>query len=421
MLCPKCGKTSSCDKPSCPLKSRELFAKTVNLSYKQSFNGITPNVFVGHFGYPNINVGLLSSNVPEKNLDTNYSKSNFADNIDNPLKWSRENYDFNTIVNYRTSLVNSRFRSSIDSPRKSFNDKLSELSKEISLSSKTLDTEINLKEKPFFRLSFNSEASPHGPSASLINAKVTENIKVPTKVDKIVSDTDYKASSALNELYKKNFDEHYLTKIFSLGNLGIKTQRKLVPTRWAITAVDDSLSKNLLENVKSFSNSTNFSAHYFGYLENYFLALFFPGEWNYEFIECFSFDMDKENPALGVQSESDFEDYSGRKDYVKETAGAYYAARLSVVEYLNSIKRQGSVMLMRFITKDYYASLGVWVVRESVRKTLNSKPIEFGSQELMLLYAKKLIQKKFKYDISNLLKNSKLLDKINNQKRISDF
>ena len=419
MLCPKCGRTSSCDKPSCPLKARELFAKSTNFSYKKDFAGTTPNVFVGHFGYPNINVGLLSTDFSPENFDFYHDVA--KDDIDNPLKWSKETYDINKIVNLRTTLINSRFRSKINSPTSVVKNKLSELSKEISLSPRNVDTEISLKEKPMLRMSFNAEASPHGPSSYLLNAHVTENVRVPTKVDKIVSDIDYKAGSALNELYKHNFDEHYLTKILSVGNLGIKTQRKLVPTRWSITAVDDSLGKNIVEEVKKNSNNTGYLAYYGGYLENYFLVLFFPGEWNYEFFETFSFDMESKYPGLNVKSESDYEGYNGRKEYATETAGGYYASRLPVIEHLKSLKRQGSVLVMRFITKDYFASLGVWVVRESVKKTLSQRPLEFGSEDLIITYAKKLILKKFKFDISGLLKKSKLIELRKNQKKLQDY
>ncbi|MCH7783699.1 hypothetical protein IID62_11605, partial [candidate division KSB1 bacterium] len=43
---------------------------------------------------------------------------------------------------------------------------------------------------------------------------------------------------------------------------------------------------------------------------------------------------------------------------------------------LNEIKKQGSVLALRFITGDYTLPLGVWVTRESARKSMQSKPIE---------------------------------------------
>ena len=408
MICPKCGKTSSCDKPSCPLKSRELFAKSSKFSFKKDFFGTTPNVFVGHYGYPNINVGLLS---------TDYSD----EAIDNPLKWSKENYDMNKIVNLRTTLVNSKFASNIRSPTFSKKSTLDNISKEISLAPRKVDTEIHLKRAPSLSLNTNHEATPHGPSVPVKSAEITENVKIPTKIDKVVSDDEFKASSALRELYKKHFDEHYLTKILSMGNLGMANQRKLVPTRWSITAVDDTLGKNLLKEISDYSNSLGPISFFGGHLENYFLILFFPGKWSFDFIENYSFDMDSTNPANNIKFDMDSEGYHGRKEYAHNTAGAYYASKLAVLEYLKKNKRQSSVIILRFTTTDYYASLGVWVVRETLRKVLNDKPLEFGSEDLMIKYGKKLIFKKFNYDISIILSISKILDSRKHQRSLIDF
>ncbi len=408
MICPRCHRNRACERPSCPLKARESFAKNTNFSYKKDFTGSTPNVFVGRFGYPNVNVGLLS---------TDFSQ----DDVDDPLRWSREKYEMNRIVNLRSTLVNSRFASSIHSPTSRTKNKLQELSKEISLSAKKVDTEVHLKKKPMPGTAFNKEATPHGPSVPVESAEAAENIRVPTKVDKAVSDEGYKAGSALKDLYKHNFDEHYLTKVLSVGNLGVQSQRKMVPTRWSITAVDDTLGKGMLEKIKDFSATLEPTAFYGGYLGNYFLALFFPGRWSFEFIENYTFDMEKDNPSEGVGTDSDFEGYQGRKSYAMNTAGGYYAARLPILEYMKDKRRQGSIMLLRFITKDYYASLGVWVVRESVRKTLQEKPIEFASEDLMLLYAKKLIMKRFKYDLEPVLKRSTILDTRKRQSSLDRF
>ena len=86
-----------------------------------------------------------------------------------------------------------------------------------------------------------SHTAPTGPNGSLIKAKITSNSKIHTKVDKVVSDIDLKSVDAMVYLHKNDFDENFLSKILSIGTLGIKKNRKLVPTRWGITAVDDTL------------------------------------------------------------------------------------------------------------------------------------------------------------------------------------
>jgi hypothetical protein len=77
----------------------------------------------------------------------------------------------------------------------------------------------------------------------------------------------------------------------------------------------------------------------------------------------------------------DSEGYDGKKGY-SPLAGGYYASRLPVLEYLTEIKRQASVFVLREITPDYWAPLGVWVVREGMRKALQNPPKKFDSLEV---------------------------------------
>ena len=85
------------------------------------------------------------------------------------------------------------------------------------------------------------------------------------------------------------------------------------------------------------------------------------------------------------------------------------------------MKKQGSILALRFITGDYTLPLGVWVTREAARKSMQSLPIEFASKELMLEYAKKLAKKKFSFDLDEILKNSILLKNIKQQSKLIGF
>ena len=285
------------------------------------------------------------------------------------------------------------------------------MSQEVSLAHKPVDVEINLNKKPSFSLSFNQDAMPHGPRVSVKQARITENPKIPHKVEKIVDD-DLKAAEAVNLISKSNFDEHYITKVLSLGNLGSESRRKIVPTRWSITAVDDILGKKMIEDIKNYSSS-DYLAYFGGYLGNYYLVLCFPDVWRYELFEM-----------LAGQTDSfatDYENYSGRREYAHSTAGGYYAARLGVLEGLKKIRRQASVLCLRFITNEYWAPLGVWVCRNATRKSIESKPLEFGSKELMLDYVRKFAQKKFGMNIDPILRQSDLLNEINSQIKLNHF
>lgn len=397
--CSICGKMHFYRDP-CPYMFKVAKQKAINQQAKEHYFGDAPNIFVGRFGYPNINVGILNAEEYQNN--------------DNPLLWSRENYNINSIVDLRLSLINSYFKTTI----KSFNDKLLQLGQEVAMAEKPVDMEIDLQRMPQFRITTkpDQEISPHGPNVELKKARITENPKIPTKIDKAVSDTDLKAGEALKTLFKKETDEHYLTKLLSSGNLGVKIQRKLVPTRWAITAVDDTLGKGIISEIKDFPQS-NYLAYAGNFLGNYYLILFFPDVWGYELFE--SAVGDKTNP--NAEFMTDYEDYSGRKIYAEQCAGGYYAARLSILEHLRQARRQGSCLCLRFITDEYYAQLGVWVVREAVRKTMQNKPIEFASKELMMNFAEKYARKKFNYSLNNMTERSRLLKRITTQRKLSVF
>lgn len=392
--CVRCKGRNFCGRPVCPIMAKISSQTKINLEAKQEFSGKTPNIFVGKHGYPNVNVGLLSTEQYKHH--------------DEPLLWSKENYDIQSIIDLRTSLVNSNFKVNI----KSFNDKFLSLSKEVSMSQKPADVEVKLDKKPVFDLSFNQDTMPHGPSVSLVHAKIIENPKVPNKVEKAVSDTDLKASDALKGLYHKGIDEHYLTKLLSVGNLGVGKARKLVPTRWAITAVDDSVGRGLIDEIQDYKEITTYTAYFGSHLGNYYCVLLFPDLFSYEL-----FEMHVSSPDYTT----DYETFRGRKDYAFNTAGGYYSVRLALLEKLKEMKRKGGALVLRFITDDYWAPLGVWVTREAARKAMNSPALEFSSKELMLEYAKKLAKKKFGYNINTLLNNSKLLKEKKEQKKLWEF
>lgn len=401
--CIKCkGRDPSiCGRTYCPIMIKIGAQKKVNVEAKQDFFGQSPNVFVGRFGYPEVNVGILGVEHYEEH--------------DNPLLWSKENYDIAKIINLRSSLINSNFKAKITG----FKERFMEMSKEVGMAEKPVDVEVNLNKKPVFSLSFEQDTMPHGPNVQLKNARITENPKIPSIVDKVVDDIDFKASNALNYLYKKNLDEHYLTRLLSIGTLGIKKQRKLVPTRWSITAVDDTLAKQMIKEVKDYQLH-DYAVFFGGHLGNYYVAIFFPEIWGYELFETYV-GKSTWHDSEEITTMTDYESYDGRKDYASNTAGGYYAARLAVLEYLKKAKKQSSVLLLRFITGEYYAPLGVWVVREATRKALANKPFVFDSRELMLKYVQALVKKRFGLNVEPILRQSIMLSNVKSQRKLGEF
>ncbi len=398
LRCIHCAGKGLCGRPVCPIKNKLNAQAKINSSFKKDFFGASPNILIGMKGYPKVNVGVLSN-------------EGVGEMHDSPKRWAADDVGLQKLIDLRSSLINSRFRIDV----KSFDDRLMDVAKEVSLAKKPVDVEVNLEKRPNFSLTYNQSAAPYGPAASIRKAAVTENPKIPKAVDSIVSENHLLAKEAISTLYKKGYDEHYLTKVLSAGNLGMKESKKLVPTRWSITATDDMLGKELIDRIRQMPEM-DCTFYFGGYLGNYYSLLFFPGIWSYEL-----FEMMASQSSGSMEWSTDFETFAGRKSYVKETAGGYYAARLAILEHMIRKKRQASVLALRFITKDYWAPMGVWVVREAVRKALLSRPIIFGSDKEIIQHAKGFIKERFGLDIASILDASQLKSTVLDQKRIDEY
>jgi len=403
--CIRCKGRGFCGRDFCAVYAKANAAfKVQKLLTSASFSGKSPAPFVGRVGYPYLNVGILS---PAEQVENAWE-------YDAPRHWAENSYEIPRIIDLRTSLINSRFKTHVKQQ-----DKLLEISREIGMASKPVELEIQLTEKPAFRANFDASLAPMGPNAKLEKAEITSNPKIPREVDKAVSDKDLKANEAITQLYKMGHDENFLAKLLSVGNLGVGCQRKLVPTRWSITAVDDLLGKQAIERIRSYPEDDNlfFAGNYLG---NYYLVMVFSGMWSYELFETYVAGASW-NVSSEVQYSTDYEPFAGRTSYAENCAGGYYAARLTIAEKLAERKRQASVLCLRFITGEYAAPLGVWVCRESSRKAMQSRPISFDDQQTMVKYCHALILRKFGYDITNILKESKLLAEQREQTKLNKF
>lgn len=379
------------------LVKEQYFIKAAKKFTSENFSSSVPAPFIGRYGYPNVNVGVLA--LPE--VDSN------AWLYDSPIHWAKNNFQIPQIVEYRSSLVNSRNVANVKMPE-SFVSAV----QEVGMASKPVDMEVSLTKKPVFHLNLDTFMAPTGPAAELKKLSITSNPKIADRVEKVVDDTDMLATDAVTYLHGHGFDENFLSKLLSVGSVGVK--RKLVPTRWSITATDDMLGKNMISQIRDFPTG-DFSAFFGGYLGNYYLILTLPREWSYE---LFEFYLPKSSADKLVFS-TDHELVQGRKDYADNTAGGYYAARLAVTEKLMELKRSASVLAFRFITDEYSLPLGVWVVRSATRNSMNSAPLTFTSKEDLLNYAVKFARERFNFDLAPLIKESKLLQ--SHQKSLFSF
>jgi len=389
-------------------KIAEANFKVRDLSKISAINSFSPpSVFIGSkLKYPEINVGILSPLEKDENSWI----------YDDAKYWAENNFEISQVLHLRNSLLNSRVRTKVTDAR--LNKKFLEIIKDVAISSKPVELEIELKNRIQSGHEKDKVLTPLGMSADFEKAKIIGNVQVNRHLDKILND-ELKVSESMKILYENNFDEYSLSKILSVGVLGLKKDRRLVPTRWSITASDDILGKQLLKKIRDYKWLEDYELFYEEFMGNQYIILMFPNVWSFELFELY-FPGSSWNPSSEIKASTDFEGFEGRTKYAFNTAGGYYATRLPILKYLDSIKRQASVVVIRIETPGYWASLGVWVVRESVKKALNKK-IKFSSKRELLDSAKGISKGKYKFDAENILKMSRLLKNINLQRNLIEY
>ncbi len=389
-----------------PEELKKNYYRTIavkRIKNKEFVGSSPPSVFVSHYGYPKVEISPVS---PTELIHN-------AGIYDTPEEWFGVPEE--KILTMRHSLVHAVKKIQI-SEAKNPSYELTSL-QEIAMSKNAVDVDVKLLKNPTPEIRFSDVLAPIGPKALLKKFQFEKNPKISKKVDYISSDTDLKSSNAMLELYDSGLNVSNIYKILSTGALGIKKNRKLVPTRWSITATDDTLSKNLVnEKIKFYSQIDEIQLFQSNYLDNRFFVILFPDAWQYEMLECWlAFDaVDKSKPPKIIQ---DFEGYGGRKNYASNITGAYYSARLGVAEYLEEQKKQAAVLVLREIGSDYKVPMGVWQIRENVRNAMQEKPMTFFDSKLLW----KFLSQKLEVNIKYYKKLSKVVDSIVNQKKLSDW
>jgi len=376
-----------------------LNANSAKLSLETLSGATPPSVFVGRYGYPKVKVGPM---VPPLHGDTTI--------LDKPEMWLGKSIE--DIVNYRLSLVRGVLDIDIHTTGGKYIDSLQELA----MASKSAESEATFEKKPIFdvqqekELGLDTESAPFGPVAPLKNFK-TSSFSVDQRLENVYYDKDLHAAEAVVELYKKGVEVSRIHRVLSMGMLGLQKNRRLVPTRWSISATDDIISVNLIRGIHTYPTIDFFEIYKYSHLGNYYSIILIPDNiWSFEMQEAW-FD---NNGNLGIGA--DFEDAKGL-DHYPSIAGAYFAARLGVAEHLLKRRRKAAALVLREIHSDYVMPVGVWQIREGIREALRRKKRQVESFEKALSFAclNLSVSKK------EWIKNSKIYKNMREQMRITDF
>jgi hypothetical protein len=340
-------------------KWHENLSKYSNLFSSDFLSGDCPAaVFVGSFNYPKVFVGPM---VPPVHGDTSI--------LDNPEKWIGKSLE--EIVNFRLNLVRGIQTVSV----KKTDGRYLENLQEITMSSRPTESDLHFRKAPS-NISLDDNSAPFGPVGEIKSAKFSGSTAVKP-IEKIFYDKDLKSQDAIVQLYNSGIEISKIQKCFSIGMMGQK--RKLVPTKWSITATDEIISSSLTQTILNYSLIDSYKIFSYSHLGNNFSIILFPHRWIYEMIEAWY-----SNGILGFGS--DFEDARGI-NHPPAIAGAYFAAKLGIVEYLKNHQIQAGAIVLREIRPEYAIPVGVWQIREGIRQAMKQEPIIAETMENALILA----------------------------------
>lgn len=391
-----------CGKSRCPLiaKVEAMVRHRPGIDRLEVDGATPPSVFVGRIGYPKVYIGPM---VPP-----------FYDNteiLDSPERWVGKSVE--DIIDYRYSLIRGKTRASIYDVNGG--GRLVDSMQELAMAVQPTDSEVIFTKRPDAKITLSAEVQPFGPSAPLKSFKASD-MRVDRRIEKAYYDRGLKAVEAVVDLYSRGVSVTRIQKSFSMGMFGVGGRRKLVPTRWGITAVDSNLSLTLLEEVKRMETIDEYRVYTFRNLDNIFVAILSPENWKFEWIEAWFPGTTWNTEGATPELMGDYEPFKGRTTYAA-VGGCYYSARLALAERLTRERRQASALVLREIHPGYILPVGVWNVRESVRAALRGRPVKFDTFDAAVKHACSSLTIPFE----KWVENSAMLKQAFFQRKITDY
>ncbi len=387
---------------------RTLAERGITLRDATSVSGATPpSVFVGSYNYPKVFVGPM---VPPVHGDTGI--------FDSPESWRGLTLD--RIVGLRLDMVRGVKPIRVDAPPARYVEDLQEVAMSSSSSESDLAFDGPVANVPYVtgggggggsdggygggiggsdgdgddggigsgsgigsgigsgggHLGDAAVSAPFGPVGTIRSVRFSGMSAPSRHIERAYYDRDMMAADAMMELYKSEIPISKIQRCLSIGMFG--TNRKLVPTKWSITATDSVISSRLLRDVAEYETIDSYRVFWHEHLGNVFAVVLFPHMWAFELVEAWYAPAAHDergsaaaaNPAKAARGRAAFgSDWETLRLQRKpaETAGAYYAARLAVLEYLVRIRAQAGALVLREIRPEYAVPVGVWQVREGVR------------------------------------------------------
>jgi hypothetical protein len=340
-----------------------------------------PSVFIGSWNYPKVYAGPMIAPV---HGDTRV--------MDTPEAWIPGKKTQEDILGFRMSLVRGKRPVHVDDLGSGYIGKL----QEIALSLGSVESEATFSEAPR-GFSLSDEHTPYGPSGSLEKLDLG-TMRMDRSLERVFYDGDLGALEAVVSLHGGNIPFSAIQKAFSCGTMGVGRRRRLVPTRWSITACDSMIADHLLQGVKRNPVIGSCLVHESSTLSNRYAVLLLPTGWQYEWMEAFLHVLGSEELIF-----SDHETGAGKTTY-STVGGCYYSCKMAVLEALAREGCQAGAIVFREAYQGY-VPMGVFNVRENVRNAMRNTPLEFGDMKQALGY----ISSRMRLPLRRFVEESSLL------------
>jgi hypothetical protein len=345
------------------LKRISSSARIPSVEAGRDLEGSTPpSVFIGSWNYPKVYAGPMIAPVHGDTMV-----------MDTPEAWIPGEKTQEEILGFRMNLVRGKRPVHIGDLGSGYIGKL----QEIALSSGSVESEASFRESPR-GFSLSDEHTPYGPSGTLERFDLG-TMKPHRALEQVFYDSDLTASEAVVSLHERDIPFSAIQKAFSCGTMGIGKRRRLVPTRWSITACDSAIGDHLLGEVKRNPVIETCRVHESDTLNNRYAVLLLPTGWQYEWMEAFLQVMGNEEVIF-----ADHETGAGKMEY-SSVGGCYYSCKMAVLEGLAREGLQAGAIVFREAYRGY-VPMGVFNVRENVRNAMRTRPLEFGDMKAALAY-----------------------------------
>jgi len=336
---------------------RQLTAATMPMQSvavgKELDGSSPPSVFIGSWNYPDVYAGPM---ITPLHGDTAI--------MDQPESWIPHNMTQDEIIGYRLNLVRGKYKVNATDLDTRFVEQL----QEIAMADRSVESEASFSSEPK-GYSVSEEHTPFGPSAPLERFEIDSGTW-NHDLEKVYHDTDLSAADAVLDLHHQGVPFSSIQKAFSVGTMGRGNRRRLVPTRWSITACDTMIADRLLADVKNCSVINTVRLHEFSSLHNNYAVILLPTGWQYEWSEAFLHVLGNEEYV--------FSDYEGhaKKTVYSPVGGCYYSCKMAVLEALAATREQAGAIILREALPGY-VPMGVFNVRENVRSAMRQPAREY--------------------------------------------